>query len=76
LLKSNVIQTQFQSVVYIYPSELDHPPGNNYNLIIFLFYLVNWDVLLPNVNVEYLSYIPDLSFLDNVPSGSLIGKTT
>ena len=57
-LKSDRINIEFSTIYYCYPYSLGEPP-------------VNWHVTL-NINVEYLTKLPDLKFFDTVEPNSLL----
>ena len=49
----------WKTIYYVYPHELGKPP-------------VNWDTKFENVNVQFVTNLPDLKFFDNAEEGSLI----
>jgi len=59
LILSNRCDRKFKTIYYVYPFELGQPP-------------VQWDVLFSDVNVQFLTELPDLKFWDNVERHSLI----
>ena len=59
LLKSNRIDRKWKTVYYVYPFELGEPP-------------VDWDVKFEDINVQFLTDLPDIKFFDNAERNSLI----
>ena len=54
-----MVNRKWKTIYYIYPNELGEPP-------------VQWDLLFDDVNVQYITDIPDVKFFDTAERNSLI----
>ena len=59
LLQSDRIDRKWRNIYYIYPFELGDPP-------------VDWDKIFPDINVHFLTDIPDTKFYDTAQKHSLV----
>lgn len=59
LLSSNRIDRKWKTIYYVYPFELGEPP-------------VTWDKSFSDINVQYLTELPDIQFFDTAEKHSLL----
>ena len=59
LITSNHINKKWKTIYYCYPYELGLPP-------------VDWDSEFSDVNVEFLTDLPDIQFFDTMERSSLV----
>ena len=59
LLSSRRVDRTWKTIYYVYPFELGEPP-------------VKWDKTFQDINVQYLTELPDVKFFDTAEKHSLI----
>lgn len=59
LISSNRVDRKWKTIYYVYPFELGEPS-------------VSWDTIFGDINVQYITELPDIRFFDTAERHSLI----